>query len=595
MTVEHARAMARAERGGALAAASPTAAIDAFKILDVYAGGVSREAPRVEALATISAGYRGPARGDRLGLPQRSTDGTIILHDGANRAPGLARALERADGKLLTIAFPFDDPAKFIHCRFMEYSATELLAFGDEAHLMVLDPGRGYRRVGAGTPEYDERMKSSKIKVGVSVYFCLAEWGRDGPEIVFPDGVGAFYRLRFTSRHSLRSILAGLRAIAQFTQGRIAGVPFDLAIDYREVAGADGKKRRIPVWSIATRPPGGRRLTSRNFNEVMTMALEQGAALMLALPAPPEPTLEEALAEGPDDDLDDAIIDGVVVGEPSDREVELIQRGGRCNEASWRAMFFSAVRSSEFDGDESPARAAWMREYTHGRTESLADFLHWATEREAQAMVVAASDELNRRRAERDARGEPSPQRGPGGPRPARTYDELFAEDDGAPPWVATYEDQWARGTARARGIGAEIPDKPDPSTDGRDACQAVLRQLAANIQAREQSLAERPDPRPDTETTGRDLSGVSDDELDARLARGTEKVLGRPPRPDRGSARASLVAELLGLVKRARDAGGSIDVPDDLDELDDEAVVEMVRGVRDALDRAGAAPDGES
>lgn len=428
LTATDERAISTRQPPGQLATGSPTATIDSFKLLDVYAGGVADEAPRVEAIATISAGYRARGDGNRPGNPQRSTDGTIYLHDATGRAPGLRRSLELRGNKALTIAFPFDDPAKFIHCRFMRYSATELQAFGDETHLMILVPGKGYERHEAGSPHYEDVLPG--CKVSVSVYFCLAEWGADGPEIAFPDGVGAYYRLRFTSRHSLRSILAGLRSIGQFTQGRLAGVPFDLTIDYREVADATGKKRTIPVWSIASKPPGGQRLTSRNFNEVMSYALDQGKALML--PAPDPPTLEDALSEPPSDDLDETIVEGVVVGEPSDRDVELMARGGRCNADHWRAMFFSCVRGTEFDGEESEARSAWLRAYTDDRTDSLGEFLRWATEREAQAMVVAMNDELVRRMAERGERGEQPPSRPSAGAR--RRYAELFpAEDDGAP------------------------------------------------------------------------------------------------------------------------------------------------------------------
>ncbi len=463
--------LARRQRGE-LATSSPTPLIDAFAVLDVYAGGIANETPRVESLATISAGYRGKSDGNRPGSPQRSRDGQIYIHDATGRAPGLKRALDQTGGKRLTISFPFDDPQRFIHCRFMSYTATELQAFGDETHLMVLIPGRGYQRVEAGAPEYDDWLK--RCKVSVSVYFVLSEWGADGPEIVFPDGVGAYYRLRFTSRHSLRSILAGLRSIGQFTQGRIAGVPFDLAIDYREVADATGKKRTIPVWSLASKPPGGRRLTSRNFNEVMTLALEQGAALMLPMPTPP--TLEEALAEPPDDDLDDSIVDGVVVGDVTDREVELIQRGGRCNADHWRALFFSAVRGSELDGDESPARAAWLREYTNGGYSSLADALHWCTEREAQALVVAVNDELNRRRVARDERGEsPALRTVTPTAKPKRSYSDLF--DDDETPLTAQQPSTTSRtvdpGVAAAAVLtGAPPLEQPAPPAEPEVALQ---------------------------------------------------------------------------------------------------------------------------
>lgn len=487
--------LARQQTGGQLATSSPTAAIDSFKLLDIYAGGVSDEAPRVESLATISAGYRAASRGERPGLPQRSTDGTIYLHDGTGRAPGLARALEQNGKKRLTIAFPFDDPARFIHCRFMAYSATELLAFGDETHLLVLIPGRGYSRVDAGTKDYDAWL--AKCKVSVSVYFCLAEWGADGPEIVFPDGVGAYYRLRFTSRHSLRSILAGLRSIGQFTQGRIAGVPFDLAIDYREVADATGKKRTIPVWSIATKPPGGKRLTSRNFSETMSYALDQGAALML--PAPTPPTLEDALSEPPYEDLDETIVEGVIV-EPSDRDIDLIARGGRCNEGTWRAMFFSAVRGTEFDGDESPSRAAWLREYTRGHYTSLSEFLHWATEAEAQRMVVAANDELARRRVARDERGEAPPARTT--PKPKRSFEELFPDEDApkpaTPPVRPSPPTQEVRAAAAMTGAPSTplvLPNEPDwQHANERPAMLAAWAAWTA-VMKRLDSSYEIPDP----------------------------------------------------------------------------------------------------
>lgn len=506
MVAETERSLVRPGQPGQLATSSPTNMIDSFKLLDVYAGGISEEAPRVEALATISAGYRAKGDGNRPGAPQRSRDGTIYLHDATGRATGLKRALDKAAGKRLTIAFPFDDPGRFIHCRFMGYTASELLAFGDETHLMILIPGQGYRRVEAGTADYEAWLR--KCKVSVSVYFVLAEWGSDGPEIVFPDGVGAYYRLRFTSRHSLRSILAGLRSIGQFTQGRIAGIPFDLTIDYREVAGPDGKKRTIPVWSLASKPPGEKRLTSRNFSETMQFALEQGAALML--PAPPEPTLEDALAMPPDDDLDDTVIEGVVVGEPSDRDIELISRGGRCNEATWRGMFFSAVAGSELHGDDSPARAAWLLQYTNGQTDSLSEFLRWATEKEAQAMVVAAADELNRRRVARTERGEAPPARTTA--KPKRTFEELFPDDDA--PAAHTAAAAAPEPVAAAETTAVVLPDEPDwLHSDDRKLMLASWNDWAA-VTRRLDSAYEIPDPsklaNPRLVKTLRDMVGYA-------------------------------------------------------------------------------------
>ena len=65
--------LARQDRSRAVVTAgSSTPLIDSFAVLDVYAGGISDEAPRVEALATISAGYRAKGDGNRPGAPQRS-------------------------------------------------------------------------------------------------------------------------------------------------------------------------------------------------------------------------------------------------------------------------------------------------------------------------------------------------------------------------------------------------------------------------------------------------------------------------------------------------------------------------------------------
>lgn len=420
------KALDRRQEAGQLATASPTSLIDSFRVLDIYAGGVSDEAPRVESIATISAGFRAQGNGDRPGAPQRSRDGTIYLHDATGRAAGLKRALERTGSKALTIAFPFDDPSLFIHCRFMRYSASALEAFGDETHLMVGSP-RGFVRVEAGTEEYKRQLAT--CKVSVSVYFCLAEWTKDGPEIVFPDGVGAYYRLRFTSRHSLRSILSGLKTVGQFTSGRIAGVPFDLTIDSREVAGPDGKKRTIPVWTIAMRPSGGLRLSSGNFSEVMGMALEQGAALML--PAPSAPTLDSVLVDGPDDDLDDAVIEGIS-REVTDEDVRLIERGGRCNVEHYRNYWHSVVRGSRLDNQDG--RAAFIRDQSGGRTESLMDYLCTLTDKEAARFIETVDTVL---RSEQSQRTEAP------APKPAvavvptttgrRSYRDLFGADDDGP------------------------------------------------------------------------------------------------------------------------------------------------------------------
>ena len=466
-------------QAGQLAQASPTSLIDAYQILDVYAGGVSDEPARVESIATISAGFRGAGSGDRPGAPQRSRDGTIYLHDATGRAAGLKRALDASGGKRLTIAFPFDDPALFIHARFSRYSASALEAFGDETGLMVQADGRGYVRVEAGTEEY--RRQLATCKTSVSVYFCLAEWTQDGPEIVFPDGVGAYYRLRFTSRHSLRSIVSGLKSVGQFTGGRIAGVPFDLSIDYREVAGPDGKKRTIPVWTIAMKPPTGLRLSSSNFSTVMNLALEQGAALML--PAPTPPTLETALDDGPETDLDETVIEGVS-REVTDDDIRLLERGGRCNVEHFRAFWHSIVRGTRLESDAE--RAAYIRDQSGGRTESLMAYLGTLTDKEAARFIERTDAMLRREQAERAAAPPPKPTTNG-----KRSYRDLFGDDTDGPmeqqPQPAFDRAAWAAEYARLARLAVERNHKHAASIQAKTSDQLDDATLVGSVEKLQQ------------------------------------------------------------------------------------------------------------
>lgn len=151
------------------------------------------------------------------------------------------------------------------------------------------------------------------------------------------------------------------------------------------------------------------------------------------------------------------------------------------------------------------------------------------------------------------------------------------------PTWVAQYHTQWARGTARAKEIGAAIPEKLDPATSSKDACQALLKMLKGNIDAREQETAAKPEPSGEQKPPD-DLNGLSDDELMARLDRSTEKTLGRPVRTDEPPTRTSLIMDLRAAVEEAKAHGGTVDLPENLAELDDEAIIETTRGLREAL-----------
>jgi hypothetical protein len=364
-------------------------------MLDIFAGGLSDEAPRLDALATISAGDRGPAREDnKPGLPRRSMDGTIKLHDATGRAPGLRAALERTQYTALTVAFPWDDPALFIQQRFVRYSTSALEVYGDHRELRVLD-GQTQRTVAAGSEEY--RRLLDTCAVSVSVYFMLAEW-EPQPAVVMPDGLG-FYRLRFTSRNSLRSILNGLRAVGRFTGGRVAGVPFELRIDYRETTDRTQKRRTIPVWVLVMRPPSTVKLASHNWAGVVRGALSQGEAFK-ELPPPSEETLALAEWEGPEADLDEP----PQLAAPSDAEIAAIAAGGTCDAAHWKKRWGAVVDGTRFDYAEE--RRKFLLHFTNGRHASLKEFLAVATEGDAEALILEVSAEIQADRSELGAEGD---------------------------------------------------------------------------------------------------------------------------------------------------------------------------------------------
>lgn len=365
--------LARTEPG-ALARSGHNALAD-FRVLDVYTGGAAPAEARVDALATISAGEKNG------NAPKVNRDGTISLHDPEGRAPGLAEVLQASGGKSLTIAFPFDDPRQFVQQRFAEYSASALLAFGDE-HGLTLIEGQNRRYLQAGTDDYAARV--ARCKVTVSVYFTLATWGEGGasPAVVFPDGLG-FYRLRFTSRNSLRNLVGSLQLLGKLSGGRLAGVPLELRLVNREVSGPDGKRRNVPVWTFTMRPPQGLTLSSANFQATLGRALEAGQALVL--PPPEVETVETASSDVIDVDLDDAPEPAPVLTE---REARQLTTG--FDAEHFRRSFFAIASGTPFH--DKPARADLLRRVTEGRTQSLGELCGFADAALADRVLVALEE-----------------------------------------------------------------------------------------------------------------------------------------------------------------------------------------------------------
>lgn len=331
-----------------LATTNPT---DDFTMLDIYGEGATADDVRIDALATLSAGYKEGK------LPKVSRNGVMYLHDPEGRAPGLAEALEATDGKALNITFPFDNPADFISQRFARYSATRLEVYGDETELTEIDKDGNRATHPAGSKDFDKLLPT--CKVNVSVFFVLIAWQSGEPVITMPDGMG-FYRIRFTGRNSLRSFVNQVALIKRFTQGRIAGVPFELRLVNREVSDSKGMRRNIPVFTPVMKAPN-MRLSSQNFRGVLQESFRQAEALS-ALPRPPTETLELAARDGAPLDLD--------VGEPS--EHDMARMASPLDYETELARFFAQVKDTPLDSDE--ARADMLAQHFEGQS-SLREIL----------------------------------------------------------------------------------------------------------------------------------------------------------------------------------------------------------------------------
>jgi hypothetical protein len=414
-------------------------------LLKPYKADAVVTAPRVDALATISAGAKKPGNSGRM-IPSVSRDGKIILHDDAKRAPGLAKVLADRDALSLTIALVSNNPSDILQQRFAAYTATRLTAYGDQNAITMLRARTDARGnevknqdgtvivdrevIGAGEPGFEA--VAATCKAQSSLYFALAKWENGQPKLWFPDGLG-LYRLRFTSLNSAENIKGSLAYVASLTGGRVSGIPLELRIVNREVSAPDGSRRTVPVWTLVLQPPETIELEAGQVRAILESGLAQARAL--ALPAPRPETLELAEAEGADVDLDESIIEGEVVRETTDRDVRMLRGGGPCDAAMLRSNWFAAVNNSPLDSDE--ARQRFLYDFTDGRCLSLAEFAAQATRREAEELLTTAHEWIVAERERRQERGEPPPKREPkqdGG----RTYEQLFGDDEHPSPTPAT-------------------------------------------------------------------------------------------------------------------------------------------------------------
>lgn len=568
MAVEHERAVARTERGGALATDAPSNPWSDFGILKPHAAGLVAGKPRPDALATISAGTKKAGRDGRM-FPSPSKEGEIYVHDDELRAPGLAEALAATDNKTLTIAVMSDEPAEIMQQRFAAYTASRLVAYGDQHAMTVLrvredDHGKPIK-LQDGTYAVDREVVPSSsakyadivahTKAQFSLYFALARWQGTTPEIYFPDGLG-LYRLRFTSHNSAENLKASLAYVASLTGGRVAGVPLTLRIVYREVAAPDGSRRRVPIWTLLLQPPEQIQLVPGQVRSILRQGIEQARGL--ALPVPRPETIEIAEAEGADVDLDSVeAIDGEIVDRVTERDARILAGGGPIlNHDRARTEFFLAVGRTSLRDQES--RAAFVSAFTHGHTDSLAAFIETTTVKEWARFMEAVADWVRQELEDRQAQevrqtSAPEPGARDDERRTARTYEELFADDEKA-----------GQATHRAA---------PSVKDDDLDA------QLDAATEKNLEPVRDKP------------KAGVRAESKIAAAA-----ALTGAPRADRPPTRTALVAELRRLVMEVQDRGdSSVDLPPDLADLTDAEIQEMSAGLSRALAQVEAAAVGES
>lgn len=539
--------LARQQPGGALATTAPGNPWAEVGLLKPHAGGLVVTRPRVDVIATVSAGYR-----NADGNPVVSRDGTIYVSGcGADEAPGLRAALKKRGNKALTIALCHDNPADSFQQRFAKYSKTRVLSYGgaeDVTVFHVSGEGRNQktRRETFTRAEHPDRFAqlAEDMKVQTSLYFTLAEWDDDGhPYLFWPDGFG-FYRLRFTSSNSAESIRGALTYIAGLTEGRTAGIPLELAISYQDVSDPNGERRNVPVWTLRLNPPSTIRLEPGRVHEILRQGIEQ--VRMLALPAPPMETPDLALAEGPDVDLDAGyVIEGEVI-ERDDRPRRRhkpdvpITNVERC-----RSEYDNATRGTSLADEEG--QRDYCRAWTKGRIGDLDTLIETATVREWGGFMEAVAERVTSEIEARQESDQPAPVRPQRPPTGRRGYadvfpgDELDAQPSGPPaaeaapaapppvdaPSIASApelklpaEPEWMRSDERPQMLKAwsdwaTFVKRLDPAYEVRDATKLNGRELVHALREMvgyARGIAEEPSDDEIEAPGGGDVGGQTDD-----------------------------------------------------------------------------------
>lgn len=504
-----------------------------YELLDnLSETGVSTVEPRPEWLATISAGYKKKVQGrdgKEFEIPVVERDGIIHIQDGDElKAPGLVRALEEGGGKKLTIAFTADpiirsdgfvDVSPLIVQRLVRYSRTALEVFGDATKLThVTTEKTGSDTAKAvfnthyvGSKEYAALVKTCKPET--SVLFVLVRGvAEDRPRMYWPDTFGC-YRIRFTGRNSGRSIVGKIIETLPFTGGHVLGIPFELTLGTRNVAGNDPKlgwaRHDIPIWQIGMALPPGAEMEPRLFRKVVDRSISEGQILR-SLPAPTY-TVEHALLEAPrviDDEYDDessidaAALEGLMSNDPP------------CDAVSYRGAWHSGVKDDVLLSTEE-GRHAFVKRFTselwkdqpEKQTESLERFLSIARESEASKLIAKMSEVLGalaaQRMAKRNQAGQPKAGAAPSGPAVAPPP----TRPEPTPPPSDPEPEPPTAGSAPAPAAEDQAPDPGDmgePTMTAEDLATEGLQPDGLSAEER-QTLADMQefDQKPDEATEG--------------------------------------------------------------------------------------------
>lgn len=349
-----------------------------FRILSKHSETPVALVEQQDWAATISAGYAEERNGRRI--PVVSRDNKIILHDAEGNAPFLQECLETNDYRSLTISFASNNPSEIFAQSYVNYTATRLLARGDDRSITVFDAENGRRVFLAGTPEY--AAAKAKCQITRSMFFVLADWIDGEPQIIFDPRDGfVVYRLNTGSETSFKRLQAQLAQTWNRARGNVITIPFELSISNERRADGKGELRNVPIWRLVVKPPTGVHFGLRQFEAMANSALEQSRGL--ALPAPPSPELEGRIIEADFRHLVDEESAAMRLDQPA---LERMQRGSPVDAVHARRRFFAISRGSRFAAD--PGRGDWLTAWTDGNTDSLKEFLATSTQEEVDAALA---------------------------------------------------------------------------------------------------------------------------------------------------------------------------------------------------------------